>query len=170
MNGKEANRLFGMAAKLGMNKDDLRNMSLGLTGEWHLSKLTNEQYCMVVNELDLRLNPSESERSPRKNQPQPTVDKYASRGMTVEQQKKAWQLMYKLKECDQHPRCATLGERVRGIIKKHLGIDADPRQPFRWLDCQQGIVLIDMTENYVKSAARKAGKTDSSSQRSDANG
>ena len=75
--------------------------------------------------------------------------------MSKDQQCMVWYLMYQLKALDQHPRSASLGERLRGIIKRELHVDVTSEQPFLWLDYQQGSLLIERLKKYVSSAARK---------------
>ena len=78
--------------------------------------------------------------------------------MTEGQQRKVWHLMYKLSEFDAAPSSATKGERLCGIIKRELSIDASANKPFMWLGFEEGNKLIEVLKNYVKSAQRKAAK------------
>ena len=78
--------------------------------------------------------------------------------MTEGQQRKVWQLMYKLSEFDAAPSSATKGERLCGIIRKELNVDASVNKPFVWLGFDDGNKLIEVLKNYVKSAQRKAAK------------
>lgn len=163
MDNTRTRKIYGLAAALGMDKgDELHALVLGLTGQEHISRLGGDQYHAVLNELYARLKlagldppPAPADRPPRKD---------ASRGMTKDQQGKAWYLMYQLKALDQHPRSASLGERLRGIIKRELDIDATPEQPFAWLSYPQGSRLIERLKQYVSSAAAKARRGDADGQ------
>lgn len=52
------------------------------------------------------------------------------------QQRKIWALMYKLQAAS--PSKAPIGDRLCAIIKKELGIDAVPKNPFAWIDYKGG--------------------------------
>ena len=77
--------------------------------------------------------------------------------MSEAQQKKAWSLIYKLQEIAPSP--ASPAERMRGAVKKILGMDinTDNPAPFRMISSLQGIKLIDALKRYVASAEKKAG-------------
>jgi hypothetical protein len=76
--------------------------------------------------------------------------------MSSGQVKKVWQLMYRLRDLDETPSVVGVGTRLCGIIRRELGVSATPKDPFRWLDYQQGNRLIERIKFYIKSAeARK---------------
>lgn len=164
MDNKDRTRkIYGLAAALGIDRgDELHAMVLGLAGREHISELDDSQYRAVINELYARLKLSglEPPPNPDKRRP-PHDDSSSSKGMTKEQQSKVWYLMYQLKALDQRPRSATLGERLRGIIKRELHVDATAEQPFAWLNYHQGGLLIERLKQYVSSAASKAKGRDS---------
>lgn len=58
-------------------------------------------------------------------------------------------MMYELQKRDTAPSAASLGERLCGIIKKELQVDAVPAQPFAWLTFQDGNKLIEVLKKYV---------------------
>lgn len=78
-------------------------------------------------------------------------------GMSAGQIKKVWQLMYRLRDLDETPSSTNVGTRLCGIIRRQLGISATPKDPFRWLDYQQGNRLIEHIKFYIKSAERRTG-------------
>ena len=152
MSKDKKRKIYGLASVLGIDRgDELHSLVLGLTGEEHISNLDESQYHTVLNELYTRLKLSGIEPPPSHI----SSPKKGSRGMSKDQQCMVWYLMYQLKALDQHPRSASLGERLRGIIKRELHVDVTSEQPFLWLDYQQGSLLIERLKKYVSSAARK---------------
>lgn len=75
--------------------------------------------------------------------------------MSDGQTRKVWQLMYSLEKLDKKPSSAKLGDRLCGIIKKELHIDALPKYPFAWLTYQQGVKLIEILKKYIANAQRR---------------
>ena len=161
LNKTQVQRIYGMGAALGMldnnnHKDDmLHNLVYNITGQDSVKQLTDSDYKKVVAELAQRikisqLQPPEKPRSSNKRY------NTTAKGMTAGQQRKVWALMYQLAGCDTTVTGATKGERLCGIIKKELHIDASPQKPFEWLGFEQGNKLIELLKNYVKSAERKA--------------
>lgn len=75
--------------------------------------------------------------------------------MSDGQIRKVWQLMYSLEKLDIKPSSARLGDRLCGIIKKELHIDAIPKDPFSWLTYQQGVKLIEILKKYIANAQRR---------------
>ena len=51
-------------------------------------------------------------------------------------------------------RRATLGQRLCGILKKELHIDALPKEPFAWIDFQTCNRLIEILKKYVANAGK----------------
>lgn len=124
--------------------DNLHGLVNALTGSKHISKLTEDQGRTVFNELQ-RMAHSAGIVTKRKKKRQDSPG-----GMTAGQQDKVWRLMYRLR--DASPSEAQLGSRVCGVINASLGIDASPKEPFRWLNYQQGSQLIEILKRYVASA------------------
>ncbi len=161
LNKTQVQRIYGMGAALGMldnnnHKDDmLHNLVYNITGQDSVKQLTDSDYKKVVAELAQRikisqLQPPEKSRSGNKRY------NATAKGMTAGQQRKVWALMYQLAGCDTTTTVATKGERLCGIIKKELHIDAIPQRPFEWLGYNDGNKLIEVLKAYVKSAERKA--------------
>ena len=65
--------------------------------------------------------------------------------------------MYNLADYDAKRSKATLGERLCGIIKRELHVDASPKQPLQWLSYQQTGRLIEILKGYVATAQRGRG-------------
>lgn len=147
---------MGMVER-GNRDDDLHQLIAGITGKVSTTELTKAEAAQVLAELRnrMRLGSLTQEVAPvaRPRRYQETPG-----GMTEGQQRKALRLMYELQDLDVTPSTATFGERLTGIIKKELGVDATPREPFRWLDHTQGGKLIDTMKRYVASAARKKAR------------
>ena len=75
--------------------------------------------------------------------------------MNEGQQKKAWALIYKL--CQLDPSDVVPAERMKGAVKKILGMDIlmDCKNPFRMVSTEQGAKLIDTLKRYVSSVQKK---------------
>ena len=161
LNKTQVQRIYGMGAALGMldnsnHKDDmLHNLVYNITGQDSVKQLTDVDYKKVVAELAQRIKISQLQ-PPSKSRSGNKRYSTTAKGMTVGQQRKVWALMYQLAGCDTTVTVATKGERLCGIIKKELHIDASPKQPFAWLGFEQGNKLIELLKNYVKSAEHKA--------------
>lgn len=156
-------RIYGMGTTLNMidnanHKDDmLHNLVYDLTGKDSVKQLDNGEYKKVVAELAKRINISQLDVPPcRAKAHRAKKREDTAKGMTEGQQRKVWALMYQLIGCDLEPVAATKGERLCGIIKRELHIDAQPKQPFVWLGFAEGNKLIEALKRYVKSAERKA--------------
>ncbi len=172
------------------NKDDnLHSLVLSLTGKKSISKLTDLEFLKVQTELvnmmreykrgKMGHDPSATAVAP------PGVreargQEFGVRGgrqivapvaeddrsdigtgmMTLEQQRLAWRYIYRLIELDKNKHKATVGERMRGAIKKILGIDVSIKEPFLWVSYENGSKLIEVLKKYVVSAERKLKKVD----------
>ena len=74
------------------------------------------------------------------------------------QRRKVWALMYRLQ--DASPSKAPLGDRLCAIIKKELGMDAFPKDPFAWISYKDGNKLVEVLKGYVKTAQKSRGDAD----------
>ena len=74
------------------------------------------------------------------------------------QRRKIWALMYQLQAAS--PSKAQIGDRLCAIIKKELGIDAVPKNPFAWIDYKGGNKLVEVLKGYVKTAEKARGDAD----------
>ena len=77
-------------------------------------------------------------------------------GMSEGQIRKVWRLMYDLKGFDKEENTASVGERLCGIIKRELKIDAQSKEPFVWLTYQNGSTLIERLKKYVENAEKRS--------------
>jgi len=156
-------RIYGMGAALNMidnnhHKDDLlHSLIYDITGKDSIKQLDYSEYKKVVAELAQRIKISQLQVPPTTAKAHRTKKYQATaKDMTEGQQRKVWALMYQLIGCDIEPVAATKGERLCGIIKKELHIDARPKEPFIWLGFEDGNKLIEILKAYIRSAERKA--------------
>lgn len=166
LNTAQVQRIYGMGATLNMidnnnHKDDLlHSLVYDITGKDSVKQLDYSEYKKVVAELAQRIKISQLQVPPTKAKALRTKKhQTTAKGMTEGQQRKVWALMYQLVSCDVNPVAATAGERLCGIIKKELQIDARPKQPFVWLGFDDGNKLIEVLKAYIRSAARKAKRS-----------
>lgn len=157
LNNVQIQRIYKLAAVLGMvnnnddGNDELHMLVYNLTGCIHVSEMENSQYNTVMADLSAkaRLLPPKGKGKKKGHY------KTNPGGMSEGQQRKVWQLMDRLQGCDEKPCSSSLGERLCGIIKKELKIDAFPKEPFRWLKYEDGSRLIEIIKNYCRSTERK---------------
>ena len=141
--------LYAIASRVGLvesgNKnDDFHCLVYRLTQKQSVKDLTEREYYIVKGNL-LKIG---NGKSKKKAIPANTI----SKGMTTDQIKKAWAILYEIIEYS--PSSATAGERMVGAIKKILGLDAQISQPFAWLDADHGIRLIEQLKRYERSVKR----------------
>lgn len=153
LSSSQIHRVYGLASLLGMvgenGNDALHELVYNMTGCTHVSEMDYNQYRCVVADLSVkaRLLPPKTKKVKHR--------KTTHKGMSEGQQRKVWQLMYQLKACDEKNYESSLGERLCGIIKKELQIDATPKNPFKWLSYADGSKLIEIVKRYCSSAERK---------------
>lgn len=75
--------------------------------------------------------------------------------MSEGQIRKVYALMHQLIRYDTAPSAATVRQRICGIIRRELRVDAPERAPFKWLDYQQGRRLIEKIKGYVTTAEER---------------
>lgn len=151
-------RLYALAAGMGMvernNKEDpFHQLVDGITGKSSVRDLTESEAKAVEQELLKRMKLS------RKGKPFKSKTKQKSTVpgmMTAQQQKLAWRLVYRLDELE--PANASVPERLIGAIQKVLGVTASTKDPFRWINFDDGTKLIENLKRYVRSAERRAAK------------
>lgn len=144
--------LYAIASRIGLvesgNKNDnFHNLVYRLTKKQSVKDLTEKEFYLVKGNL-LKIG----DGVPRQNISSTNT---MSNGMTEEQIKKSWAILYEIIQYS--PSSATAGERMVGAIKKILGVDAQVSQPFAWLDADHGIRLIEQLKKYEKSV-KKAKK------------
>jgi len=108
-----------------------------------VSSITGKDSLAVIRDLEKR----QGDAPPPRRRPKAHTERPG--GATEGQQRKAWALMYELQRRDTAPSTASLGERLCGIIKKELKVDAVPAQPFAWLEFQTCNKLIEVLKKYV---------------------
>lgn len=137
----------------GNSEDSLHDLVSSITGKDSLKALTYAEAQVVIRDLEKR----QGEASPPKRR-RPRTHTERPGGATEGQQRKVWALMYELQKRDTGPSTASLGERLCGIIKKELRLDANPEQPFAWVTFQACNKLIEVLKKYVANAKKKAGE------------
>lgn len=152
INNYQIQKIYAIGGALGMKgtdrQDALHDLVHSMTGKASVKELTYSEACRVIGELEARQGtppPRKSGRPLRRSTP----------GRVSEgQQRKIWALMYQIETAS--PSTAPLGDRLCAIIKKELGIEAFPRDPFAWVDYKGGNKLIETLKGYVKTARKKA--------------
>lgn len=142
----------GMGISSGSREDELHILVYGLTGKESIKGLTYREAADVIDRLE---GISQEAQAPPKNR----MKTHSQRpgGITAGQQKKIWALMYELESYDEKPAGASLGERLCAIIKKELGTDALPKNPFAWIDFKAGNHLIEVLKGYLRNEEKKRG-------------
>ncbi len=136
----------------GTGEDELHMLVEGMTGKDSIKELNYSEACEVIARLE--------ELQGRSASPKPLgrrKHEYRERpgGITIDQQKKVWALMYELKKHDAVVNDVALGNRLCKIISKELHVNATAKEPFAWLDFNRGNNLIEILKKYVESAKRK---------------
>ena len=148
--------IYAMGSSLGINRnsheDELHALVLCITNKESIKELTSSEAGAVISELIRRMKGEGKIRKERRRK----IDVPPGK-MTEAQQRKAWQLIYRLQELD--PSESSAAERMRGAVRKILGaeINTNNKAPFRMIPMEDGIKLIDTLKRYVMSAEKKAG-------------
>ena len=159
---EQIKRLYALGAGLGLvdrhNQDDhFHVLVMGLTGKNAVSTLTEGEFRRGQSDLlgrmkdKKRMEPLQQRKKQHPEQPG---------GMTADQQRKAWAVMYRLRDLDTSTRSASLGDRMCGIIRKEMHRDCTAEDPFHWLTMQDGWKLIEILKKYLANAERKGGARD----------
>ena len=152
ISSSQLRKIYAIAQSLGMvnrgGDDALHDLAQSVAGKEHLKELTYEEAFHLIGELEARQGDIPP---PRKRARQ--VKKSRSGGASDGQQRKVWALMYQLQEVS--PSTAPPGERLCGIIRRELQIDALAASPFIWIDYPTCIRLIEAIKGYIKSAKNK---------------
>lgn len=152
----QTQKIYGMAARLGLvengNKNDLlHELIFAKTQKVSVRELSEAEYKAVVKDLAEKLKVQNIIEPSQKKK----TYKCGRNGITEGQQKKVWQLMYSLEKLDVTPSTATLGQRLCGIIKKELHIDASVKSPMEWLSYEDGSKLIEKLKIYITNAEKQ---------------
>lgn len=150
-------KLYTLANSLGLvengsKEDPFHQLVYGLTGKEHVSELTSEEARAIQAELQERMRLKNHSEPPKKK----VIKENVPGMMSAAQQRLAWRLVYRLDELE--PTDASVSERLIGAIEKILGITASRADPLRWVDCDNGMKLIEHLKRYVRSAERRAAK------------
>lgn len=136
----------------GSHEDNLHLLVESTAGKSSVSSLTGDEAAQVLAELKHRMRfcnqepPASSGAGRHKEKPG---------GVTADQQRKVWALMYRLRASS--PSTATLGDRLAGIIRYQLKLDATAKEPFAWMTYRDGWELIEAIKGIVKKAEKKQG-------------
>lgn len=131
-------------------QDALHDLVADVTGKQHITELTNGEANDVITELEKRQGDKQLPR--KRGRP---LRKSAPGRVSEGQQRKILALMYQLEEAS--PSKAKWNERLCGIIKKTLGVEAFPAAPFAWVTYRGANTLIETLKGYVATARKKAG-------------
>ena len=146
--------IYALGTKLGINRnnreDNLHQLVYSITGKESVKALTKCEAALVQSELHRMDGDNRKERKR-------AIDIPPGK-MSEAQQSKAWRLMYELQEIS--PSGATVAERMRGAVKKILGMDinTDNPAPFRMVTVAEGAKLIDTLKRYLASARKSQQK------------
>ena len=155
----QIHNLYAIAAKMKLvesgNKDDeFHSVVYSVTGKTSVSSLTGAEFYKVRDRL-IEIQGSENQLSSGKVKKKNKEEVNEIEGMTQGQTAKVWYLMYEFAKYS--PSHASVGERLKGIIKRQLKMDVDVKKPFVWLTHQQGNTLIEILKKYVANAKSKNG-------------
>lgn len=162
MTAMQRKTIFGLSKGLNMDKDELHVLVNCLTGCASLAELTDKQADSVIYDLRERMKYSNRTEPMDNRKPKSGVQTEAGM-MTASQQKKAWALMFRLRELDDAPRYHedgkpfTVGERMAGAIEKITGnnIAKAGKDIFARVSFEDGEKLIEGLKRYVRTAERK---------------
>ncbi len=152
INGQQIKKIYAIGNALGIvergnEEDALHSLVAAITGKGSVRALTSAEAQAVINDLQQRQGTPPPRRKPKTHTERPG-------GATAAQQRKVWALLYELQKADTAPSRATLGQRLCGILKKELHIDALPKEPFAWIDFETCNRLIEILKKYVANAGK----------------
>ena len=148
-----ARNLYTIASNAGLvehgNKEDPFHLIIyGVTGKTSVKDLTSREMRLVESEIFRRTNNNIS-GDKVKNQ------EAVSGMMPPAQQSLAWRLMYQIRQYDVKISNQTVGARLAGVVRKTLKITASDTEPLKWVNAENGNILIETLKRYVKSAEKK---------------
>ncbi|MGP1569027.1 MAG: phage protein GemA/Gp16 family protein [Peptoanaerobacter stomatis] len=158
-------KLYAIASRLnlvesGNKNDNFHSIVYSVTAKNSVSELTGAEFYKVRDRLlKIQNYAKDNLKSDKDNKANGKDSKYKKKikkeevnsleGMSEGQCKKVWYLMYELQKVS--PSSATIGKRLKGIIKKQLKIDVDVKKPFVWLTYKDGNKLIEILKKYVSN-------------------
>lgn len=149
--------IYAMGRSLGLadssrEDDNLHLLVEASTGKAHISELSYSEASDIISVLKDRMRGAyKTDGSAKKTSPS---------GCTAGQKNKIWYLMHELEKYDEQPSSASLGERLAGIIRRELHIDASAKDPLRWLSYSQASRLIERIKRYISSAESRRRRED----------
>ncbi len=151
--------IYARGGELGMvergnDSDALHTLVAGLTGHESVKQLTSAEASTVIDELKQRMklqNQSAPSSAPKRKKEHVEI----RGGVTEEQQRKAWWLMYQIAKFDLEPSKAEVPQRLFGMIEKQFKVTAIPKEPFRFLSREQGAELIEALKSIATQAELK---------------
>lgn len=149
-------QLYAIAANAGLvehgSKEDPFHMIIySVTGKTSVKDLTKREMKMVESEIFRRINKNISGDKIRNQEAVPDM-------MSPAQQSLAWRLMYQIRQYDLKVSDKTIGERLAGVVRKTLKISASDTEPLKWVNAENGNILIETLKRYVRSAEKKYKK------------
>lgn len=154
INAQQIRKIYSIGNALGIvergdENDNLHTLVAAITGKDSVKALTYAEAQAVIADLQQRQGAVPLPRH------KPKTHTERPGGATEGQQRKVWALMYELQKRDTAPSTASLGERLCGIIKKEMKVDAGPQQPFIWLDFKTCNKLIEVLKKYVANVKKQ---------------
>lgn len=152
----KARNLYAIASNAGLvehgNKEDPFHMIIySVTGKTSVKDLTKREMKMVESEIFRRTNKNISGDKIKNQEAVPDM-------MSPAQQSLAWRLMYQIRQYDVKVSNKTIGERLAGVVRKTLKISASDTEPLKWVNAENGNILIETLKRYVRSAEKKYKK------------
>lgn len=143
--------IYTLAQSLGLvdkmaTVDGLHEMIYSITGKEHTSDLTSLEADQVINRLKGNM------KGFSRFEPAPRAANMATEG----EKKKIWALMYELRKYDTTIQSNTLAKRLIGFLKKYGGIDAHPKDPFKFLTHEKANSVIEGLKGLIQTERRKA--------------
>ena len=148
--------IYAIASSLGIkgndHDDNLHLLVYSMTGKESIKSLEDYEARQVYYELKRQLGNDDKTKSYQKKKK--PIDIPPGK-MTEGQQKKAWQLIYKL--CEVDPSDVPAPIRMQGAARKILDrqLNMNNNNPFRMISVAEGSRFIDTLKKYVESAEKK---------------
>ena len=149
-------QLYAIAAKSGLvehgsKEDPFHLIIYSVTGKTSVKDLTKREMKMVENEIFRRTNNNVSGDKIKNQEAVPDM-------MSPAQQSLAWRLMYQIRKYDVKISNKTIGAMLAGVVRKTLKISASDTEPLKWVNAENGNILIETLKRYVGSAEKKYRK------------
>jgi hypothetical protein len=152
---QEIRRIYALGAGAGLlesgNPDDLLHVAVkAVTGKDNVSTLTHDEFLTMQHYLIDKMQYGNREQPLKRKKPA-RHEEHAG-GVTADQQRMVWYLMYQLRDRDDRAYSkASLGTRLCGLIRKQFSRDCTSEEPFRFLTLADGWRLIETLKGMVKN-------------------